>query len=95
MSLKEHEIKELAKRLSSLVNSYGSIPLEMLADEIFKDHRTLQQRTFALFLICIRKWAALAKEGESRYDLRNAWTVNTCAKIVAAVEEVKHTPPLI
>jgi hypothetical protein len=95
MSAREQEIKELADQLSRFINSNGQLNKELLADAILRDHRTLQQQTFGFFLTCIRKWAALAKEGESGFDLRNAWTVDVCEKIVAAVEEVKYTPPLI
>jgi len=89
----EQEIKELADKLSSFINGRGNPGRERLADAVLRDHRTLQQQTFGFFLLCIRKWAALAKTNE--YDLRNAWTVDVCEKIVAAVEEVEYGPPLI
>lgn len=92
---KEQEIKELANQLSRFITGSGSVGKELLADAIFREHQTLQQQTFGFFLVCIRRWAGLAEKDDSGYDLRNAWTVATCAKIVAAVEEVKYTPPLI
>ncbi|RPI52556.1 MAG: hypothetical protein EHM49_00310 [Deltaproteobacteria bacterium] len=88
----KREIKELANKLSRFVNGCTQDGVVALADEILREHRTLQQQTFGLFLTCIRKWAAL---GEGWYDLRNEWTVQTCKKIVEKVEDVQYSPPFV
>jgi hypothetical protein len=89
---KLEEIAELADKLSRFVNSGTQEDIQMLADAVLKDHRTLQQQTFGFFLMCIRKWAAL--EG-NWYDLRNEWTVQTCKQIVEKVDDVQYCPPFI
>ena len=88
----QKEIKELADKISRFINGAQEEDIEALADEILTDHRTLQQKTFGLILLCIRKWAAL---GEGWYDLRNEWTVQTCRTIVKKVESVMYRPPVI
>lgn len=88
------EIQELADKLSRFVNGNSQECIQKLADTVLRDHRTLQQQTFGFFLICIRKWAALALS-ESRYDARNEWTVQVCRQIVDWVEDVEDRPPFI
>lgn len=89
---KEKETDDLARQISRFVNGSDQEEIANLAGKILNDHRTLQQKTFGLFLECIRKWAALEPQ---RWDSRNDFTVGTCKKIMERVEEAQYQPPLI
>jgi len=77
--------EELVGALSKFVNCFNDKEhLEKVAELVMREHRTLQQSIFRLFLRCIRRWA---ETPESRYDLRNEATVKACRKIATLTED--------
>lgn len=78
--------KELAQAMCDMVNSTSTQAQIEFADEMMRQHRTLQQASFGVMLTCIATWA---KEGERGYfDMRNEATVSTCQEIVKAFPKV-------
>ena len=83
---REREIAEEAQgSLSRFANSYISSE-EAFVDCVMRDHRTLQQGMFRLFVACIREWAKAYDEG--RYDLRNEQTCKLCKRIVEKTDDL-------
>jgi hypothetical protein len=64
------------------VNGAGTEGLAELADKILQDHRTLQQQTFGLMMLCIQKWS----ETEN-FDGRNEYTVKLCKKLMETAKD--------
>jgi SpoVK/Ycf46/Vps4 family AAA+-type ATPase len=77
------EVKNTVEKLSRFVNNM-SCPSRIFVEEVMKEHRTLQQSMFSLFLKCMEAWSKLP---ENHYDLRNEYTVKMSRKIMEAVEE--------
>ena len=91
MSEREERAREAARNLAEALNEMG-FDVDVFADELLRQHRTLQQTAFGAFLAVIDKWAGLS---ESRFDLRNEFTVEQSRKIVAALGEFNLKPPFI
>jgi hypothetical protein len=72
----------IADILSSFVNGSHNESSEAFVEAIMRDHRTLQQMTFGLFLQLVDKWAEAGDDKElMRFDARNEFTVTTAQKI--------------
>ncbi len=91
MNEREERARETARNLASAVNEMG-FDVDVFADELLRQHRTLQQTAFGAFLAVIDKWAGLPA---NRFDLRNEFTVEQSRKIVAALGEFNLKPPFI
>ena len=85
----EQMAKEAHEILSRFVNNFGC-PAEEFVGCVMRDHRTLQQSMFRLFLGCIKEWAKKAEDGE--YDLRNELTCKLAQKIVARFDDEMSLP---
>lgn len=57
---------------------------------VLRDHRTLQQKIFTLFINCILGWAQAHNEGS--FDLRNESTVQLARKIIDMLDEENVYP---
>ena len=80
--------EDLAEFLAAYVNSRSRLEYKRVAEALTtRQHRTLQQQVFGLFLECLSKWSV------ANFDERNRWTVEQSEKIVDAVDGM--TPPLI
>lgn len=75
-------------RLSEFVNNYGC-DVKGFANAIMREHRTLQQSMFRLFIKTISEWAKLS---ELQYDLRNEYTVQSSKKIMKVLEGFGTVP---
>lgn len=84
---KEETIKQVTKDISDMVNnmSFSQEEREQFAEEIMKDHRTLQQSTMRLFYTVIKAWAE-----SDNYDARNEATILACKEIVETLENKKR-----
>lgn len=82
--------EQIADKIANMVNCFGIEP-KLIAENMARQHRTLQQSFTALCFAWIKKCAAMKEEG--RYDGRNEYSVTECAKIAAAFE--LHNPPFI
>lgn len=71
--------QEAANYIADFVNNM-LCDYDGFADEMMKQHRTLQQSTMRLFLTTIKKWAE-----QTNYDPRNEDTINMCNRIVEAL----------
>ena len=76
------EAQTVASSLSAFMNGAGTTDIAELAEEILRDHRTLQQQTFGLMMTCIQKWS----ETEN-FDVRNDYTVKLCKKLMEAAKD--------
>jgi hypothetical protein len=83
------EAKRMVEQLSRFVNSFGC-PYKEFAEEVMREHRTLQQSMFRLFITCIYEWAAL-----EHFDLRNEHTVKTCKSIVGVLGKYGNGVPMV
>jgi len=83
----EEQIRAIAKEISDMVNnmSFGETEREIFADEITKNHRTLQQSTMKLFYRVIQAWAVYEENGW--YDERNEATVKAAKRIIEVLKE--------
>lgn len=75
------EADKVISTLTAYLNRNGSIVF--LTESMQRQHRTLQQMSFAAMMWMIKEWASLP---ETHYDLRNEFTVKTCKKIMQEVE---------
>ena len=81
--------KEVAEVMTDFVNAY-SYDKARFVEQVQRSHRTLQQSLFGLMLSCMKAWAEAENSG--RYDLRNEYTVQTSAKIMALVDGFDSVP---
>ena len=91
MSEREERAREAARNLASAVNEMG-FDVDVFADELLRQHRTLQQTAFGAFLATVKAWAALPA---SHFDARNEFTVDQSRKIVTMLGEFNLKPPFI
>ena len=84
--------KDIADQLSRFVNRMGfSTDAKEFAECVTRDHRTLQQQTFGLFMTCIEKWSKT-----ENFDARNEYTIDMCKKMMEAVKnDWFGRPPMI
>jgi len=82
-------VKEAAKTISRMVNSFGIEDIkEAFAEEVRRDHRTLQQNFMRCVLALVERWAEDHDAG--MYDLRNEDTCRISRKIVDALGDDKY-----
>jgi len=86
--MQDNEIKLIVSGLSKLANA-RSCDSDIFSEEILKEHRTIQQSIFRMFLKTIDKWAKLP---ETHYDLRNEYTVLTSRKIMKELDGIDGVP---
>ncbi len=91
MNERGERAREAARRLADALNEM-SFDVDVFADELLRQHRTLQQTAFGTFLATVKAWAALAP---SHFDLRNEFTVEQSRKIVEALGQYDLKPPFI
>ncbi len=91
MNEREERAREAARKLASAVNEMG-FDVDVFADELLRQHRTLQQNAFGAFLAVIDKWGGLES---NRFDARNEFTVEQSRKIVEALGQYNLKPPFI
>ena len=94
VDLNEYEIREkeaaenVVKVMSNYVNSMARRP-KYFTDAVMREHRTLQQSMFGVFMACINAWAELP---DGWHDLRNEYTVLTSRKIIKHLDGNIHAP---
>jgi hypothetical protein len=85
---REERAREAAKALSRFVNDMGHDP-DAFADEVARDHRTLQSQTVSLML------KVLYRIAENDTDLRNEVAVAKAKKVVEALGPYGPAVPFI
>jgi len=89
MQEREQRARDAAKSLIKAVNEMG-FDVDSFADEIGREHRTLQQSAFGTFLATIGMWA------ETKHsDLRNEWTIAKSREIRDLLGPFGMKPPFI
>ena len=78
MSDREEAMENAVKVLSDFVNNMGH-DKDGFATRVMREHRTLQQSMFALFLRTIEEWS---QQEECQRDLRNEFTVEKSKEIM-------------
>ena len=91
MNEREERAREAARNLADALNEMG-FDADSFADELLRQHRTLQQTAFGAFLATIKTWAVLPG---NRFDLRNEFTVEQSRKIVEALGQYNLKVPFI
>jgi len=91
MNEREERAREAARHLADAVNEMG-FDVDVFADELLRQHRTLQQTAFGAFLAGVGRWAALPP---SHFDARNEFTVEQSRKIVEALGQYNLKVPFI
>ncbi len=91
MNEREERAREAARNLANAVNEMG-FDVDVFADELLRQHRTLQQTAFGAFLATVKAWAELPA---NRFDLRNEFTVERSREIVETLGEFNLKPPFI
>ncbi len=88
-----HEIRarNAAKALADAVNEMG-FDVDSFADEMLRQHRTIQQNTFGAFLATVKRWAVLPP---THFDARNEFTVKQSREIVRHLGEYNLRPPFL
>jgi hypothetical protein len=80
------DAQQLVKALSDYVNRMGH-DKDGVAEQVMREHRTLQQSLFGLFLRVIEEWS---KQGHC--DLRNEYAVESSKKIMELLDGNSATP---
>ena len=75
---RQEAMENAVKVLSNFVNNM-SHDKDGFAENVMREHRTLQQSMFALFLRTIEEWS---KQEEWQRDLRNEFTVEKSKEIM-------------
>ncbi len=91
MNERKERAREAARNLASAVNEMG-FDVDVFADELLRQHRTLQQTAFGAFLATVQAWAALPA---SHFDARNEFTVERSRMIVEALGQYNLKVPFI
>ncbi len=91
MNERAERAREAARNLARAVNEMG-FDVDVFADELLRQHRTLQQNAFGAFLAAIKAWAGLPA---NHFDLRNEFTVEHSRGIVELLGEYNLKPPFI
>ncbi len=91
MNEREERAREAARNLANAVNEMG-FDVDVFADELLRQHRTLQQNAFGAFLAAVKAWAGLPA---NRFDARNEFTVEQSRKIVEALGRYNLKVPFI
>ena len=91
MNEREERARETARNLANAVNEMG-FEVDVFADELLRQHRTLQQTAFGAFLATVSRWAALSP---SHFDARNEFTVEKSREIVELLGKYNLRVPFI
>ncbi len=91
MNEREERARAAARHLANAVNEMG-FDVDVFADELLRQHRTLQQSAFGALLAAVARWAALPA---SHFDARNEFTVEQSRKIVEALGQYNLKVPFI
>lgn len=91
-STPEERAREAAQALARALNEM-SFDVEAFADELLREHRTIQQTAFGAFLATVRAWAEQDRKG--CYDPRNEFTVKKSRQIVELLGEYNLRVPYI
>jgi hypothetical protein len=78
--------KKVVDIVSRFVNAM-SCDEKGFADAVMREHRTLQQNMFQLFLVTIQEWSK-----QKHYDARNEYTVKTSQQIMELLGDCSGTP---
>jgi hypothetical protein len=70
----------MAEMLSEFVNGARSSDMEAFAEQMMREHRTLQQSTMNLFMTLVEAWDKCIPT--NRFDERNAAAVKLARKIL-------------
>lgn len=89
MNEREERARKAARNLANAVNEMG-FDVDVFADELLRQHRTLQQTAFGAFLATVKAWAGL---DANHCDLRNEFTVEQSRKIVEALGQYNLKVP--
>ena len=87
------EAKELAGKLSSLLNGGSNSTSEAFVEALLNDHRTLQQCFARMVVLWIHKQAERCKD--DCFDLRNEGTVKMCKRLDEVIEGEDHYLPFV
>jgi len=85
---RDEEAKDAVEKLTRFVNNF-SVNEDAFVDALMREHRTLQQSTFGLFLRCCKRWSEL---NENQYDARNEYTVQKSREIMKVVDGFTRCP---
>lgn len=88
---REEEAKAMAETLANFANNLNS-PKHELAKAIMRQHRTLQQSIFEMFLFVIHEWSLHTEYG--KHDLRNEYTVKKSAEIMKLLDGFYRCPSI-
>ena len=86
MSTQKSTAKDAVKTLSDFSNVMCLERTEF-AKEVMREHKTLQQNIFSLFLRTIEEWSE-----QSHFDSRNEFTVNKSKEIMKLFPHGTQTP---
>ena len=79
--------KGVADALGDLCNWGGAGEEIEFAENVMRQHRTLQQGIMRLFITVCGHWAKDYEKGPGWYDLRNEDTIKAAVKIVEATKD--------
>ena len=80
------DVQELVNALAKFANVM-SADKEGFAKAVLKEHPTIQQNMFGLFLKTIEAWS-----NKNHFDLRNEYTVTKSKEIMTLLEGSSYTP---
>ena len=84
------DIRNNPKELVSLISKYVNAMCcdqKGFAEEVMREHRTLQQSMFGLFIRTIEEWSK-----QPHFDARNEYTVTKSKEIMAVLGGCSQTP---
>lgn len=82
------DAKKLAMNLATFVNYMArESASNHFVDRVMREHRTLQQSIFSLFLKTIEKWSK-----QEHFDLRNEFTIEKSKEIMKLFPCGSNTP---
>lgn len=76
------EAEKAFRAFSRYINSMSMDPKPFVEAMTEREHRTLQQSAFGVFMACIEAWSK-----QENFDLRNEYTIKMCKKIMEAVKD--------
>ncbi len=91
MNEREERAREAARNLAHAVNEMG-FDVDVFADELLRQHRTLQQTAFGAFLATVSRWAGLSS---NQCDARNEFTIQKSREIVELLGKYNLRVPFI
>ncbi len=86
MSTQKSTAKDAVKTLSDFANAMCLERTEF-AREVMREHKTLQQNIFSLFLKTVEEWSK-----QTHFDSRNEFTVNKSKEIMKLFPHGTQTP---